>query len=128
MLPSRFEYHRPESLEEALSLLAEHGDEAKVLAGGQSLIPLMKLRFAAPAHLIDVNRIARARRHRRDRRLAARSARSRATTSSRPPTCSRHATRRWPRPRRRSPTRSCATSARSAARSRTPTRPATGAR
>jgi carbon-monoxide dehydrogenase medium subunit len=57
MLPSRFEYHRPETLDEALELLAEHGDEAKVLAGGQSLIPLMKLRFAAPAHLIDINRI-----------------------------------------------------------------------
>ena len=57
MLPSRFEYHRPESLEEALQLLAEHGDEAKVLAGGQSLIPVMKLRLAAPAHLIDISRL-----------------------------------------------------------------------
>ena len=58
MLPAPFEYHRPESLDEALQLLADHGDEAKVLAGGQSLIPLMKLRFAAPGRLIDVNRIA----------------------------------------------------------------------
>jgi carbon-monoxide dehydrogenase medium subunit len=57
MLPSRFEYHRPGSLEEALQLLAEHGDEAKVLAGGQSLIPVMKLRLAAPAHLIDISRL-----------------------------------------------------------------------
>jgi aerobic carbon-monoxide dehydrogenase medium subunit len=57
MLPAAFEYHRPETLDEALSLLAEHGDEGKVLAGGQSLIPLMKLRFAAPGHLIDINRI-----------------------------------------------------------------------
>ena len=57
MLPSRFEYHRPATLDEALDLLATHGDEAKVLAGGQSLIPLMKLRFASPGHLIDVNRI-----------------------------------------------------------------------
>ena len=57
MLPSRFEYHRPDSLEEALQLLAEHGDEAKVLAGGQSLIPVMKLRLAAPAHLIDIGRL-----------------------------------------------------------------------
>ena len=48
----------PSTLEEALQLLAEHGEDAKVLAGGQSLIPLMKLRFAAPARLIDVNRIA----------------------------------------------------------------------
>ena len=57
MLPARFDYHRPSTLEEALALLAEHGDDAKVLAGGQSLIPMMKLRFAAPAHLIDINRI-----------------------------------------------------------------------
>src|SRR5688500_9230548 len=58
MLPARFEYHRPETLEETLQLLAEHGEDAKVLAGGQSLIPLMKLRFAEPKRLIDVNRIA----------------------------------------------------------------------
>jgi aerobic carbon-monoxide dehydrogenase medium subunit len=57
MLTSRFEYHRPDSLEEALRLLAELGDEAKVLAGGQSLIPVMKLRLAAPAHLIDIGRL-----------------------------------------------------------------------
>lgn len=57
MLPSRFEYHRPDSLEEALQLLAQHGDEAKVLAGGQSLIPVMKLRLAAPAHLVDIGRL-----------------------------------------------------------------------
>lgn len=57
MLPSRFEYHRPATLDEALGLLATHGEDAKVLAGGQSLIPMMKLRFASPAHLIDVNRI-----------------------------------------------------------------------
>jgi len=58
MLPARFEYHRPASLEEALELLATYGEDAKVLAGGQSLIPAMKLRFAGPAHLIDINRIA----------------------------------------------------------------------
>jgi carbon-monoxide dehydrogenase medium subunit len=57
MLPAAFEYHRPESLDEALSLLSAHGDDGKVLAGGQSLIPLMKLRFAAPEHLIDINRV-----------------------------------------------------------------------
>jgi len=56
MLPSRFEYHRAGSVEEALALLGAHGDEAKVLAGGQSLIPMMKLRFAYPEHLVDVNR------------------------------------------------------------------------
>ena len=58
MLPSRFEYHRPATLDEALGLLATLGEDAKVLAGGQSLIPMMKLRFASPGHLIDVNRIA----------------------------------------------------------------------
>jgi aerobic carbon-monoxide dehydrogenase medium subunit len=56
MLPARFEYHRPASLDEALEVLATHRDEAKVLAGGQSLIPLMKLRFAAPAHIVDISR------------------------------------------------------------------------
>jgi carbon-monoxide dehydrogenase medium subunit len=57
MLPSSFEYHRPATIDEALDLLASLGEDAKVLAGGQSLIPLMKLRFAAPAHLVDINRI-----------------------------------------------------------------------
>jgi aerobic carbon-monoxide dehydrogenase medium subunit len=57
MYPARFEYFAPESVGEAVSLLAERGDDAKVLAGGQSLIPLMKLRFAAPGALVDVNRI-----------------------------------------------------------------------
>ena len=58
MKPPPFEYHRPESLEEALSLLAETGDEGRVLAGGQSLMPMLALRLAQPAQLIDVNRIS----------------------------------------------------------------------
>ncbi len=58
MLPSRFDYHRAATVDEALSLLATYGDEAKILAGDQSLIPIMKLRFASPGHVIDVNRIA----------------------------------------------------------------------
>src|SRR5512133_1271401 len=58
MLPSRFEYHRAQSLDDALALLDTYGEDGKVLAGGQSLIPLMKLRFAYPAHLVDVNRVA----------------------------------------------------------------------
>lgn len=57
MFPADFEYFAPTSLDEALSLLADHADEAKVMAGGQSLIPLMKLRFAAPAIVIDINRV-----------------------------------------------------------------------
>jgi carbon-monoxide dehydrogenase medium subunit len=56
--PSRFDYVAPASLDEALAILAERGDEAKVLAGGQSLVPLMKLRFATPGLLVDVNRVA----------------------------------------------------------------------
>ncbi len=58
MYPPAFEYAAPESVEEALDRLAEVGDEGRILAGGQSLIPMMKLRLAAPAHLIDINEIA----------------------------------------------------------------------
>ena len=57
MYPSRFRYEAPRTLDEALALLAEHGDEAKILAGGQSLVPMMKLRFAAPGVLVDINGI-----------------------------------------------------------------------
>jgi carbon-monoxide dehydrogenase medium subunit len=57
MYPASFEYFAPESLDEALTILERFGDEAKVLAGGQSLIPLMKLRFASPRALVDINRI-----------------------------------------------------------------------
>ena len=56
MLPASFEYHAPRSVDEALDLLDQFGDEGKVLAGGQSLIPLLKLRFASPGHLVDINR------------------------------------------------------------------------
>lgn len=55
MFPSAFEYSAPTSLEEALSKLRDVGDEGRVLAGGQSLIPMMKLRLAAPGHLVDIN-------------------------------------------------------------------------
>ncbi len=58
MYPPKFDYLAPSSLEETLSVLAERGDEVKVLAGGQSLIPLMKLRFASPATLVDINRLS----------------------------------------------------------------------
>jgi len=57
MYPARFDYVAPRSLDEALSTLDASGDEAKVMAGGQSLIPLMKLRFAAPALVVDLNRV-----------------------------------------------------------------------
>jgi carbon-monoxide dehydrogenase medium subunit len=55
--PAPFTYHAPASAGEALALLAEHGDEAKVLAGGQSLLPLLNFRLARPGHLIDINRL-----------------------------------------------------------------------
>jgi aerobic carbon-monoxide dehydrogenase medium subunit len=55
MFPHSFRYHRAGSLPEAAAMLAELGAEAKLLAGGQSLVPLMKLRFAQPAHLVDLN-------------------------------------------------------------------------
>jgi CO/xanthine dehydrogenase FAD-binding subunit len=58
MKPARFEYMAPRSEDEALALLGEHGDRAKVLAGGQSLIPLMNFRLAQPEVVIDINRIA----------------------------------------------------------------------
>jgi aerobic carbon-monoxide dehydrogenase medium subunit len=58
MYPRPFEYHRAASLKEAAGMLAQLGEEAKVLAGGQSLIPLMKLRFASPRHLVDLNFIS----------------------------------------------------------------------
>jgi carbon-monoxide dehydrogenase medium subunit len=57
MIPPVFDYHAPTSLPEALSLLQEYGYEAKILSGGHSLIPMMKLRLAEPEHLIDINNI-----------------------------------------------------------------------
>ncbi len=57
MIPGRFEYHAPTTLAEAVSLLGQYGDEGRPLAGGHSLLPMMKLRFAEPAHLVDLNRI-----------------------------------------------------------------------
>ena len=58
MIPSAFAYHRPTSVKEAISLLAQFGDDGRVLAGGHSLIPMMKLRLAAPEHLIDLAGVA----------------------------------------------------------------------
>ncbi|MGE5171565.1 MAG: FAD binding domain-containing protein [Rudaea sp.] len=55
MKPAPFTYHRPRSLSQALALLAQHGEEGKLLAGGQSLAPMLNMRLAQPAHLIDVN-------------------------------------------------------------------------
>src|SRR5713101_7218026 len=57
MIPAAFEYHAPNSISEATALLAKLGEDAKILSGGQSLIPLMKLRLAGPRHLVDINGI-----------------------------------------------------------------------
>jgi carbon-monoxide dehydrogenase medium subunit len=57
MIPPSFDYHCPTSVSEAVSLLSKFGGEAKILAGGHSLLPMMKLRFAEPANLIDINKI-----------------------------------------------------------------------
>ncbi len=57
MKPAPFEYTAPDTLDEALSVLAEHGDEAKILAGGQSLVPMMNFRLAQPSLLVDCNRL-----------------------------------------------------------------------
>src|SRR5712691_10881411 len=57
MIPAAFDYHRPETLDEAVKLLKRHGGEAKVLSGGMSLLPMLKLRLASFAHLVDINRI-----------------------------------------------------------------------
>jgi carbon-monoxide dehydrogenase medium subunit len=57
MIPPEFDYHSPRSVADALTLMGQFGSDAKLLAGGHSLLPMMKLRFANPAHLIDLNRI-----------------------------------------------------------------------
>src|ERR1700749_655756 len=57
MFPSRFRYEAPRSLDEAISVLGDGGDYAKVLAGGQSLVPMMKLRFASPELIVDINNL-----------------------------------------------------------------------
>jgi carbon-monoxide dehydrogenase medium subunit len=58
MKPAPFEYHVPDSLEQALGLISQHADDAKILAGGQSLVPAMNFRIAQPGRLIDLNRVA----------------------------------------------------------------------
>ena len=57
MIPNKFEYHAPSTIDEAIGLLVQHGEEAKVMSGGHSLIPLLKTRIAQPGFLIDIGRI-----------------------------------------------------------------------
>ena len=58
MKPAKFDYYSPASADEALALLGQYGDDAKILAGGQSLMPLMNMRLVRPKVLIDINRIS----------------------------------------------------------------------
>ena len=74
MIPAQFDYVRPGDLDEALRILTDREGEAKLLSGGYSLIPLIKLRLAQPALLVDLRDVDRPRRHRRDRRLTCASA------------------------------------------------------
>ena len=122
MKPAPFEYHAPETVDDAVALLAEHGDDAKPLAGGQSLVPMLALRLTRFAHLVDLNRVAEL-----DGRRARRTARSTIGAMTRQRAIERDARgrgggaapRHWRR--RSSGTSRSATAARSAARSRTPT-------
>src|SRR4051812_49393128 len=57
MYPASFEYHAPATLQEAIALLGKYGDDAKLLSGSQSLVPLTKLRLAQPAHVVDLRRV-----------------------------------------------------------------------
>ena len=67
MIPREFEYYAPKTLPDALGLLERLGDGAKLLAGGHSLLPMMKLRFAQPGHLIDLGKIPELKGIREDR-------------------------------------------------------------
>ncbi len=58
MIPAAFEYFSPQSVKEAIGLLEKHGDDAKILAGGHSLLPIMKLRLAQPKVIVDIGRIS----------------------------------------------------------------------
>ena len=68
MIPAEFDYVAPDSLDEALSALADGGEDAKLIAGGHSLLPLMKLRLAAPTLLVDLRRVPGLSGHRAQRR------------------------------------------------------------
>ena len=57
MIPHGFDYHDPETIDEVFALIAEYGDDGKMMAGGQSLLPMMKFRLVSPAHIIDLWRL-----------------------------------------------------------------------
>ena len=112
MIPAEFDYAAPESLDEAIKALADGGEDAKLLAGGHSLIPLMKLRLAAPSLLVDLRKVPGLHGVQRENghwRIGALTPHAELERHAR-------ARARGSRGRRRSPTRRCATAARSAAR------------
>ena len=123
VIPAAFDYVRAGSAEEAIALIGEHGDEAKFLAGGHSLLPLMKLRLAQPSVLVDIGRdqrpVVHPRRRRPHRDRCAHPSHGRREV--RPARRARAAA--GARRRATSATRRCGTAARSEARSPTPTRP-----
>ena len=122
MIPAAFDYVRADSADAAVAALVEHGDEAKLLAGGHSLLPLMKLRLAAPSVLVDIGRLSRPVLHPR-RRRPRRHRRPHPPPRPRDERPARHRGAAAARTRpARSATRRCATAAPSAARSPTATR------
>ena len=114
MIPAKFDYVRPASLDEAVQALAGGGEDAKVIAGGQSLLPLLRLRLAYPSLLVDVGGIGEL--------AGVRDAGDALMIGA---MTTHYSVIRDPRRRPRWPTRPSGTAARSAARSRTPTRPVT---
>ena len=100
MYPSRFRYEAPHSLDEAIALLRDGGEEAKVLAGGQSLVPLMKLRFASPELIVDINNVPGLATTGPTRTARCTSAPCAGTPTWNARHCSRARSRPWPRPRR----------------------------
>ena len=122
MKPRPFDYVRPDTVDEAMALLAEHGDEARVLAGGQSLMAMMNLRLADPAMLIDIARIAELDAHPRSRRPDRGRRRGDAEQAAGLAGPRRTSCRCWPPRCPSSAISRPATRARSAARSRMPIR------
>ena len=94
MFPSRFRYEAPRSLDEAIGILTDGGDYAKVLAGGQSLVPMMKLRFASPELIVDINNLPGLDYHQAAPTAACTSAPSAAMPTWSSPACSRAPSRR----------------------------------
>src|SRR3954462_6871019 len=118
-VPAPFDYARATSVDDALALLDRLGPEARLIAGGQSLLPMMKLRLASPEHLVDINPLDHELRYIRAEGGGARGgARTPHVAPPPPPPRPPPPCRSSATPSRRSPTRRCATAARSAARSR----------